>query len=213
MLKDIIEFKRNQLYKKVGLVGLSSEETIKISTELDRFINYHSRVSSPLGNKKAEHANVHANAIENILYVANKEKLELPFEFNTALFDFAEWFRLDVVHTFLYALSERYGDEIVEHIGESVPDHCIFPNTVQNFYEALKGLDTIFHMNHHSTDYIGEYLPFTDIKDEVVLFCHTPHYSASFNHGIIKGLAKKFNHSLNLQLLDCSTGGQFKILG
>lgn len=213
MLNDIIEYKRQQLYQTVGLVGLSSEETFKASVELERFMIYQTRIRDKYTGFTNINSTVHSNAILNILDVAAKEKLDLPFEMGTKLLQYTEWYRIDLVDTLLHAISERHGKEVVAYIGEQVPACCIFPDEVQSFRESLKHLDYIFHLNHKSDSYIGEYLPFMDIKNEITLFCHTPNYSSAFNYGIIQGLSKKFNQSLNVMVLDSNSGGQFKIVG
>lgn len=213
MIRDIIEFKREQLYRKIGLVGLSSEETIKVSQDLERFMNFQLRDRGEYSGLTNIKSTVHSNAIRNILDVAEKEKLDLPFEMNTKFLDYAEWFRIDLVDTLLHAITERHGKEVIEYIGEQVPACCIFPAEVQNFRESLKHLDFIFHLNHKSDSYIGEYLPFMDIKGEVTLFCHTPNYSTAFNYGILNGLSKKFNQSHKIKVLETKSGGQFKIGG
>jgi hypothetical protein len=118
-----------------------------------------------------------------------------------------------VVHTLLRAVAERYGNEAVAYMGELVPVRCIFPQTVQSFRESLQQLNQIFHLNHKSSSYIGEYLPYLDIKNEMTVFCHTPHYPAAFNRGILEGFSKKFNHAIKLKELDLANGGQFKIMG
>jgi hypothetical protein len=213
MINDIIEIKRGQLYQMIGLSGLTSEETMKLSQELERFMNYQSRLKGNHPGLLTGPASVHSNAIHNILNVAAKEKLDLPFEMNSELLDYVEWFKIDLVNTLLHAISDRYGTEVVEYIGEQVPACCIFPEQVQSLEASLKQLDFIFHLNHKSSSYIGEYLPFMDIKNEITLFCHTPNYSSAFNYGIIKGMAKKFNHSLKIKVVEDRLGGQFKIVG
>jgi hypothetical protein len=213
MIKDIIEYKRQQLYQTIGLVGLSSDETLKVSQELERLMNFHTKVHQPEAHKRKNHAMVHNNFIHNILDVASKEKLELPFEINEKILTDNEWFTMDLGHTILQGISERHGAEVMEVIGEAVPEHCIFPETVQSFQQSLEHLNFIFHLNHKSSSYIGEYLPYMDIKNEIQLFCHTPHYSSAFNYGIIKGLSKKFNQSLQLKVIDKGVGGHFKIIG
>lgn len=213
MIKDIIEFKRNQLYETIGLVGLIAEETLTISKELERYMNYHAKISGKTTGMQTNQAKIHVSVLLNILKVISQEKLELPFELNDQLLKKAEWIQFDMAHTLLNAIIENYGSEIEEYIGECVPIHGVFPKEVQSFHESLKHLDTIFHLNHKSPVYIGEYLPFMDIKNETVLFCYTPHYSSAFNYGIIQGLSKKFNHSLKVKILDHCNGGQFKIVG
>lgn len=213
MIKDIIEYKRQQLYQTIGLVGLSSDETLKVSQELERLMNFHTKVNRPEAHRSTTPAMVHNNFIHNILDVASKEKFDLSFEVNEKILADNEWFHLDFGHTLLQAISERHGAEVMEVIGEAVPEHCIFPDTVQSFQQSLQHLNHIFHLNHKSTSYIGEYLPFMDIKNEIQLFCHTPHYSSAFNYGIIKGLSKKFNQSLHLKVIDKGVGGHFKIIG
>ncbi|MED1204658.1 aspartyl-phosphate phosphatase Spo0E family protein [Heyndrickxia acidicola] len=213
MMKNIIEDKRQQLYEAIGLSHLTSEETLRASRELERFMNFHFRVRNSPAKGTVRKAAVHSNAITSILEVASREKLELPFEFNPDLLRHAEWYSIDVIHTLLLAVSEKYGNEAVESIGEIVPERCIFPQTVQSFEESLQQLNRIFHLNHKSSAYIGEYLPYTDVKNEMTVFCHTPHYPAAFNRGILAGFAKKFNHSIKLKELDLANGGQFKING
>lgn len=213
MIKDIIEFKRNQLYETIGLAGLSAEETLTISHELERFMNYHAKINGKVSGMKTNEAKIHVSVLLNILKVISKEKLDLPFELNEQYLKRAQWIRFDLAHTLLHAIIEQYGPEIEEYIGECVPLHGVFPKEIQSFHESLKHLDTIFHLNHKSPAYLGEYLPFTDIINETVLFCHTPHYSSAFNYGLIQGLSKKFNHSLKIKILDKSNGGQFKIVG
>ncbi|MBS4174591.1 aspartyl-phosphate phosphatase Spo0E family protein [Bacillus sp. FJAT-49736] len=213
MIKDIIEFKRQQLYETIGIVGLSAEETISVSRELERFMNYHAKISGKYSRTKTNQAKIHVSVLQNILDVISKEKLHLPFEMDHQLLERTKWMPFDFAHTLLHAMIEQYGSEIEEYIGECVPIHGVFPKEIQSFHESLKVLDYIFHLNHRSPDYIGEYLPFMDIKDETVLFCYTPHYSSTFNLGIIKGLSKKFNHSLKVKVLDHSNGGHFKIVG
>ncbi|WP_413303449.1 Spo0E family sporulation regulatory protein-aspartic acid phosphatase [Bacillus sp. 1P10SD] len=213
MMKDIIEFKRQQLYQTIGLVGLTSDETLKVSQELESLMNFHSKVNRPYTLKRTNQAMVHNNFIYNILDVSSKEKLELPFGISENILATNDWFRIDFANTLLEALSERHGAEVLEAIGEAVPVHCIFPDTVQSFEQSLLHLNHIFHLNHKSSSYIGEYLPFMDIKNEIQLFCHTPDYSSSFNYGIIKGLAKKFNQPLKMKVIDNGMGGQFKIIG
>ncbi|MEO2077056.1 MAG: aspartyl-phosphate phosphatase Spo0E family protein [Bacillus sp. (in: firmicutes)] len=213
MIKDIIEYKRQQLYQTIGLVGLSSDETLKVSQELEKLMNFHTKVHQPEAHKSNNHAMVHNNFIHNILDVASKEKIELPFEINEKILTVNEWFTMDFGHTILQAISERHGAEVMEVIGEAVPEHCIFPETVQSFQQSLEHLNHIFHLNHKSSSYIGEYLPYLDIKNEIQLFCHTPHYSSAFNYGIIKGLSKKFNQPLQLKVIDKGVGGHFKIIG
>lgn len=139
--------------------------------------------------------------------------MDFPFDMNNKLLEYAEWFKIDLVKTLLKCVTERYGTEAVQNMGEFVPTRCIFPNEIQSFHAALKHLNSLFHLNHRSTEYIGEYLPFLDIKNEAVIFCNTPHYSTSFNYGIIQRLAKKFNHFLNITVLDKENGGLFKIVG
>ncbi|PKR83766.1 Spo0E family sporulation regulatory protein-aspartic acid phosphatase [Heyndrickxia camelliae] len=213
MIKNIIEFKRNQLYETIGLVGLSAEETLTISQELERFMNYHAKINGTLHNMQTNQAKIHVNVLLNIFQLISDEKLNLPFELNKQVLKKAQWINFDFAHTLLHAMVEYYGPEIEEFIGESTPIHAVFPKEIQSVHEALKHLDFIFHLNHKSPDYIGEYLPFMDIKNEAVLFCHTPNYSSAFNHGLIQGLSKKFNQSLNVKILDKSNGGQFKIVG
>lgn len=213
MIKDIIEYKREQLYQTIGLVGLSSNETLKVSQELEGLMNFHSKVNRPLTDTKTNQAMVHNNFIHNILDVGLKERFDLPFEISEKILANNEWFQMDFAHTLLHAISERHGAEVMELIGEAVPEHCIFPETVQSFQQSLQHLNQIFHLNHKSPSYIGEYLPFMDIQNEIQLFCHTPHYSSAFNYGIIKGLSKKFNQSLHLKVIDRDNGGQFKIIG
>lgn len=213
MIKDIIEYKRQQLYQTIGLVGLSSDETLQVSQELERLINFHTKVNRPVTKERTNLAMVHNNFIHNILDVASKEKLDLPFEVGEKILTDNEWFQMDFGHTLLQSISERHGAEVMEVIGEAVPEHCIFPETVQSFQQSLQHLNHIFHLNHKSSSYIGEYLPYMDIKNEIQLFCHTPHYSSAFNYGIIKGLSKKFNQPLQLKVIDKGVGGHFKIIG
>lgn len=213
MIKDIIEFKRNQLYETIGLAGLTAEETLTISQELERFMNYHAKISGKTTSMETNQAKIHVSVLLNIFKVISKEKLDLPFEFNEQFFKNTPWIRFDIAHTLFQAMIEQYGPEIEEYIGECTPMYGVFPKEIQSFHDALKHLDFIFHLNHRSPAYIGEYLPFMDIKNETTLFCYTPHYSSAFNYGLIQGLSKKFNHSLKVKILEKDNGGQFKIVG
>jgi hypothetical protein len=147
----------------------------------------------------------------NILQVSSEEKLDLTSILETKEFSKKKWHRIELVTSLLDYVSTNYGWEAVEYMGEFVPEKCIFPGTVDHFTSSIQNLNHIYYKNHKSVVYIGEYLPYMPIKNDITLFCHTPHYPAAFNHGIVKGLAKKFNHSLKLSLLDKENGGQFKI--
>jgi hypothetical protein len=166
MIKEIIEHKRQQLYQTIGISGLTSDETLHSSQELERFMTFHSRIRNSSSSTKVNEkkATVHSNAIYNILEVASREKLELPFEFNLKLIQHAEWYSIDVVHTLLSAISEKYGEEAVAYMGELFPARCIFPQTVQSFRESLQQLNQIFRLNHKSSSYMASTCPIWILK-------------------------------------------------
>lgn len=82
---------------------------------------------------------------------------------------------------------------------------------VQSFKESLQHLNLSFHLNHKSSSYIGEYLPYMDIKNEIQLFCLTPGLPNCLQSRNYSRL-KKFNQSLNMKVIDQGNGGQFKII-
>lgn len=212
MLSFIIEDLRRRLYEVSKEHEITSTKLIELSQELEQYTNFYHRINTKSYNPFSPDAKVHSNAIQNILEVAATEKLQLPsFIVNDKQFLEDAWFQMDLVNYLLYNIEKNHGKEAIEFIGEQVPKHCFLPDSIQSFKDSIKTLDDAFHLNHRSTKFMGEYLPFMDIKNEVVLFCNTPSYPAPFNLGILKGLANKFNSPLKISLLDKENGGQFKI--
>jgi hypothetical protein len=212
MINQLIEGLRGQLYETANPNGLTSEQTLQVSNELNKLLNYHSRTSNTYQTFNYTTSKVHANAILNILEVSAKEKFDLPYLLENRAAKPKEWYQIDLVRHLLDSISMRYGSEAVEYMGEFVPEKCIFPESINHFQSSMLNLNYIYHANHNSNVYIGEYLPYKLTKNEIQMFCHTPHYPAAFNHGIIKGLAKKFNHSLRLTQTNTDHGGQYKIV-
>lgn len=213
MIVTVIESIRYQLYKLIKDSNLSSIETLELSRELDKFLNHYNRASNTqMHNMSHSNSYVHANAINNILEVASKEKMKLPLWLNVATLQGNEWFQLSFIHLLLHSIQQNHSNEALEYIGENVPLHCIFPKEIQCFKDSIENLHETFILNHKSNKYIGEYLPYLDIKNEILLFCHTIHYPASFNYGLLKGLSSKFNEPFKIKVLDDRNGGQFKVL-
>jgi hypothetical protein len=212
MLSSIIEDLRRRLYEVSKVHGITSSKLLALSQELERYTNFHHRLNTNSYNPFNPDAQVHSNAIQNILEVAEKEKLQLPsFIVNEERFLEDAWFHLDLVNYLLFHIEKNHGKDAIEYIGEQVPKHCFLPDSIQSFKDSIKTLDDAFHLNHRSNKFIGEYLPFMDNKKEVVLFCNTPHYPAPFNLGLVKGMANKFNSPFKISLIDKENGGQFKI--
>ncbi|PLR95964.1 aspartyl-phosphate phosphatase Spo0E family protein [Bacillus sp. T33-2] len=211
MINEVIESIREKLYKNTNIQQLSSARTLELSEELNRFLNFQMRVSKSLPADYS-HSNVHENAVRNILEVALKEKFDLPDPFSDRLLNGRIWYDMDIVLFLLASISKKYGNDAVEYMGELVPDKCIFPESIQSFNDAIQNLNRIYYMNHKTNVYIGEYLPYMESKNQIQLFCNTAHYPAAYNHGIIKGLSKKFNQSLKLSIASRNHGGEFKIV-
>ncbi|QOR68219.1 aspartyl-phosphate phosphatase Spo0E family protein [Cytobacillus suaedae] len=212
MLSSIIEDLRRRLYEVSKEHGIASNKLLELSREFEQYTNFYHRVNTKSYNPFSPDAKVHSNAIQNILEVANKEKLQLPsFIINDKKFFEEAWFQMDLVNYLLFYIEKNHGKDAVEYIGAQVPKHCFLPDSIQYFKDSIQTLDNAFHLNHKSSKFIGEYLPYMDTKNEVVLFCNTPYYPAHFNLGLVKGLATKFNSPLKIALLDEENGGQFKI--
>lgn len=211
MINQVIEQLRSQLYEESQIKTLTSEHILKLSQELNRYINFYTRSTKSYRNKDYSRSFVHSNAILNILDVSKNEKLNLDCFMEQHPIEVKKWNLIESAERLLLFIEENYGWEAVEYMGSLVPEKCIFPETVDTFYKAIQSLNCIYYQNHKSMVYIGEYLPYMLSNKNVQLFCHTPHYSTAFNHGILKGFAKKFNHSLNLTLNCQEHGGQFKL--
>lgn len=211
MINGVIETIRKQLYEVAEPEEFTSQHTLLLSNELNQFLNYHTKTTYP--GKRIDYTSpkVHANAIHNILEVASKENLDLSYLLETEIPKQKSWYKLNLVSSLLDYVSTKYGWEAVEYMGEFVPENCIFPMSIQSFQDSLHNLNDIYHSNHKAKVYIGEYLPYQTSNNEILMFCYTPHYPASFNHGIIKGMSKKFNHSIKLSSTNMDHGGQFKI--
>ncbi|WP_108669213.1 aspartyl-phosphate phosphatase Spo0E family protein [Peribacillus acanthi] len=212
MINEAIERIRSQLYEITDLNDLSAQHTIQLSEQLNRLLNFQSRMTNKNVNMDYSNSRVHANAIQNILAVSAKEKFDLSYILEKSIVKNDTWYKLDLVYLLLNSISNKYGWDAVEYMGEFVPEKCIYPDDIDTFYDSLLNLNYIYYLNHKSNIYIGEYLLETAIRSELQLFCHTPHYPASFNHGIIKGLANKYNTSLKLSITNLDQGGHFKIV-
>ncbi|WP_180953591.1 aspartyl-phosphate phosphatase Spo0E family protein [Bacillus sp. T33-2] len=212
MINEVIERLRQQLYEESDPQALCSNHTLQLSQELNNFINFHNRITSGFNQEHSSNTNVHATILQNILDISFEERLELPFLQCDEALRTGEWVKIGLVCSLLNSISEKYGWEAVHYIGELVPDKCYFPETITNFQESIEELNNAYYFNHRSNVYIGEYLPYTGTKNEILLFCHTPHYFTEFNHGLIKGLSKKYNQSLKVSVLTREHGGQFKIV-
>lgn len=212
MINEVIESLRKQLYENTNLTNLTSGQPLQISQDLNKFLNYQGRTTQYKSDIDYSRSSVHANAILNILEVASKEKLDLSSLIETKINKTQKWYDIKLVNLLLDTVSKNYGWDAVEYMGEFVPEKCIFPDSIQDFKNSLENLTQIYCLNHKSKVYIGEYLPYIVTKNEMQMFCYTPHYHTAFNHGIIKGLSKRFNHSLKLSLMEKENGGQFKII-
>ncbi|WP_163099887.1 Spo0E family sporulation regulatory protein-aspartic acid phosphatase [Peribacillus alkalitolerans] len=212
MINEVIERFRSQLYEISDLNDLSAQKTVLMSEHLNKLLNFQSRMTSKNVKLDYSKSSVHANAIENILAVSAKEKFDLSYILEKIIIKNDTWYKIDLVHLLLDSISKKYGWDAVEHMGEFVPEKCIYPDDIDTFYHSILNLNHIYYLNHKSNVYIGEYLPESIIKNEIQLFCHTPHYPTSFNHGIVKGLAKKYNNHLKLSITNIEQGGHFKIV-
>lgn len=212
MINEVIENLRQQLYENTDLTMLTSGHTLHISQELNKFLNYQNRTTQNTSLVDYSRSSVHSNAILNILEVADMEKIDLTSLIETRINKSQKWYDLELISLLLGTISKNYGWDAVEYIGEFVPEKCIFPDSIQSFKSSLENLTQIYCLNHQSKVYIGEYLPYMLTKNELQMFCYTPHYHTAFNHGIIKGLSKRFNHSPKISIMEKDHGGQFKII-
>jgi hypothetical protein len=210
LINEVIENIRKQLYEFAEIETLASEETLHLSNEMNKYLNYHTKLTHPGNWKEYTSPKVHANAVQNIISVCEKEKLDLSY-FGTKIPKNNKWYKLSLVSSLLDYIAIKYGWDAVEYMGEFVPEKCIFPHSIVDFEQSLRYLNDIYHSNHKSIIYIGEYLPYHSSEKEYMMFCHTPHYPTTFNHGILKGLSKKFNHNAKIMLRNKEEGGQFKI--
>ncbi|WP_442598892.1 aspartyl-phosphate phosphatase Spo0E family protein [Neobacillus sp. D3-1R] len=211
MINLVIENLRNELYENTNISSLTSRETLQISQQLNQFLNYQGRTTMSTSEVDYSQSSVHSNAILNILEVAEKEKLDLNSLIETKINRSQKWYDINLVNLLLDTVEKNYGLDAVEYMGEFVPEKCIFPDSIKDFKSSLENLTQIYCLNHKSKVYIGEYLPYMLTTNELHMFCYTPHYHSAFNHGIIKGLSKRFNHSLKLSIMEKDHGGQFKI--
>ncbi|KAA0546976.1 aspartyl-phosphate phosphatase Spo0E family protein [Bacillus sp. BGMRC 2118] len=208
LINQVIEQLRHHLYNESVTQQLTSDHILKLSKELNRYINFYTRVTKNYLNKDYSRTYVHSNCIINILEVSKNEKFNLDSIIEQYPVEVKKWNQIGSIQRLLHYIETHYGWDAVEYMGEQVPNICIFPESVDTFYKSIQNLNCIFYQNHKSIVYIGEYLPYISNKD-VQLFCHTPHYSTAFNHGLLKGLSKKFSHPLRLNVQDKEYGGQF----
>ncbi|WP_442596753.1 Spo0E family sporulation regulatory protein-aspartic acid phosphatase [Neobacillus sp. D3-1R] len=206
MLNQLIERTRIQMFEEARVNGFTGTKTVQISQDLDRLLNWFQNKYINQTNRIIDDFQVHGSIIQNInsglqYNGLNHELLEK---------DTSHWHSLNDIYQVLLKLEEEYDEGLIRDIGKFVPENSLFPGEIDSFEKGLLTLDMAYKLNH-SDGIEGYYQVYFQGRREIYVICNTLYYSASFNEGIIKGLAEKFNLPIQITVMDHRMGGEFKI--
>lgn len=114
------------------------------------------------------------------------------------------WYDLELIIKILNGFERN----TLARIGECVPRNSQFPSSIQSFADGLRNLNRAYQLNHLGGD-IGEYVVEQRSDSEFLVRCETP-YPNQFNYGLIKGLAKQFEETVDVvEVANTIPGGKF----
>jgi hypothetical protein len=152
--------------------------------------------------------NVHGSIINNFNDALNRYKLAKNS--SILLQDTQKWYPINEFQSLFASLEKQYDQQLLIEIGKNVPTNSIFPTDVDSFEKGLFGLNTAYKLNHRN-GIDGYYKILCQDRREIIVICNTFFYPASFNMGIISGLAEKFNIPVRIEELTNYKGGEFKV--
>lgn len=102
-------------------------------------------------------------------------------------------------------------------IGKKIPENALWPPGVTDISSAIPSIDAAYHMNHRCDgvsmfdpetntmmEGIGHYLCERVSKRKIVATSDTP-YPCEFDRGIYLGLGRRFEPTLEVELIDVET--------
>lgn len=100
------------------------------------------------------------------------------------------WYSMQAWLNVLGELEATYGEQTVYAAGLQVVHHSLWPPTVRTLAEALQMLEAVRQVNMRGLS-IGYYAVEQQGPQAVRVICFNPS-PASFDHGLLTGLARKF---------------------
>ena len=122
--------------------------------------------------------------------------------------DIDSWYSQEKWLKAFESIAKLHGDETMFRIGLQIPRNATFPDWIKNIEDAVKSIDTAYHMNHRKnnkvmfnhrigemTEGIGHY-GYNKIEGQnmIVSVCNNP-YPCNFDKGIITAMAQRFQHT------------------
>jgi hypothetical protein len=212
-LWELIEVTRREMFEKAKSSGFASSTTVEISQKLDHLLDLYQ--SKYLSNQppSLNYVTVHGSIISNILdgLISYGVSTDLIVKNNNILCaNPDQWYSLNQFSSIFSSFEEEYNQELLMNVGKSVPNNSLFPGDVDSFEDGLLSLNCAYKLNH-SCGIDGYYKLLISNRTDLMVICNTAAYSASFNLGILKGLAQKFNKSVKIEQINAYRGGEFKV--